>query len=93
MDSGRPALVIPRAGPATLPPRRAIVAWDGSREAARAASDAIPLLQSAELVLVLVVDARDAGGPATSRAPSSPPTWPATGSRPRRGRCRAPAPA
>ena len=45
MDSGRPALVIPRAGAAVLPPRRAIVAWDGSREAARAASDAMPLLQ------------------------------------------------
>ena len=42
MDSGRPALVIPRAGAAVLPPRRAIVAWDGSREAARAANDAIP---------------------------------------------------
>ena len=46
MDSGRPALVIPRAGTAVLPPRRALVAWDGSREAARAASDAIPLLRS-----------------------------------------------
>ena len=34
------------------------VAWDGSREAARAASDAMPLLQLAEQVLVLVVDAR-----------------------------------
>ena len=48
MDSGHPALVIPRAGAAVLPPRRALVAWDGSREAARAASDAIPLLQLAE---------------------------------------------
>ena len=62
MDSGHPALVIPRAGPAMLPPRRAIVAWDGSREAARAASDAIPLLRLAEQVLVLVVDAHDVGG-------------------------------
>src|SRR4051812_47565617 len=61
MDSGRPALVVPRQGPAVLPPRRAIVAWDGSREAARAANDAIPLLQPAEQVLVLVVDARDVG--------------------------------
>ena len=45
MDSGRPALVVPCAGAAALPPRRAIVAWDGSREAARAASDALPLLR------------------------------------------------
>jgi nucleotide-binding universal stress UspA family protein len=58
MDSGRPALVIPRAGATVLPPQCVIVAWDGSREAARAANDAIPLLQAAELVLV--VDARGA---------------------------------
>jgi nucleotide-binding universal stress UspA family protein len=67
MDSGHAALVVPRAGSAALPPRRAIVAWDGSREAARAATDAIPLLQLAEAVLVLVVDARDFGGPAAGR--------------------------
>ena len=70
MDSGRPALVIPRAGAAVLPPRRAIVAWDGSREAARAANDAIPLLQLAELVLV--VDARGAGRPSGCRVRGPP---------------------
>ena len=58
MDSGRPALVLPHDNTARLPPRRAIVAWDGSREAARAANDAIPLLQAAEHVYV--VDAREA---------------------------------
>lgn len=62
MDSGHPALVIPRSWSGTLPPRHAVVAWDGSREAARAATDALPLLQTAELVQVLVVDARDVGG-------------------------------
>ena len=56
MDTGRPALVIPTAGASTLPPRRTIVAWDGSREAARAAGDAVPLLQAAEDVIVLVID-------------------------------------
>jgi len=61
MDSGRPALVIPHEHAALLPPQRALVAWDGSREAARATSDAIPLLRFAEQVLVLVVDARDDG--------------------------------
>ena len=61
MDSGHPALVIPRAGIAVLPPRRALIAWDGSREAARAASDAIPLLRFAENVMILVVESRDAG--------------------------------
>jgi nucleotide-binding universal stress UspA family protein len=44
-----------------MPPRRAIVAWDGSREAARAAHDALPLLRLAEEAIVLIVDARDLG--------------------------------
>ena len=45
-----------------MPPRRALVAWDGSREAARAAHDAIPLLRPAEAVTILIVDARDLSG-------------------------------
>ena len=56
MQSGRPALLIPYIGARTLPPKRALVAWDGSREAARAVNDALPLLTSAENVTVLVVD-------------------------------------
>jgi nucleotide-binding universal stress UspA family protein len=62
MDSGRPALLIPPEGAPTLPPRCALIAWDGSREAARAVSDALPLLQPAERVVVLVVDGRDVRG-------------------------------
>jgi nucleotide-binding universal stress UspA family protein len=62
MDSGHPALVIPRASTGVLPPRRAMIAWDGSREAARATSDAMPLLRRAEQVLVLVLDAHHVGG-------------------------------
>ena len=67
MDSGHPALVIPRGWSGTLPPRRALIAWDGSREAARATTDAIPLLHTAELVFVLVVDAPDIGGGTDAR--------------------------
>jgi nucleotide-binding universal stress UspA family protein len=62
MDSGRPALALPYAGAPTLPPRRALIAWDGSREAARAAADAIPLLRLAERAVILIVDARDVSG-------------------------------
>jgi nucleotide-binding universal stress UspA family protein len=61
MDTGRPALVVPPGWAGTLPPSRAVVAWDGSREAARAAGDAVPLLQKATDVVVLVVDAAAAG--------------------------------
>ena len=56
MDTGRPALVIPAQGAARLPPRRALFAWDGSREAARAAGDAVGLLAGAEESVVLVVN-------------------------------------
>ena len=61
MDTGRPALVVPAAWSGNLPPKRALVAWDGSREAARAAGDAVPLLQAAEDVVVLTVDAHRGG--------------------------------
>ena len=63
MDTGRPALVVPYAAARRpLPPKRALLAWDGSREAARAAHDAIPLLRLTEAVTVLIVDARDLSG-------------------------------
>ncbi len=61
MDTGRPALVVPVGWSGNLPPKRALVAWDGSREAARAAGDAVPLLRLAEDVVVLTVDAHRAG--------------------------------
>jgi nucleotide-binding universal stress UspA family protein len=61
MDTGRPALVVPETWSGTMPPKRALVAWDGSREAARAAGDAVPLLQAAADVVVLTVDAERAG--------------------------------
>ncbi len=61
MDSGRPALLVPHGGGRAMPPGRALVAWDGSREAARAVHDALPLLRAAEDVVILVVDGRDLG--------------------------------
>ena len=62
MDTGRPALVVPAAWSVGLPPKRALIAWDGSREAARAAGDAVPLLRLAEDVVVLTIDAQKAAG-------------------------------
>ncbi len=55
MRSGRPVLVIPFAGAFPTVGRRAIVAWNGSREAARAVNDALPLLAGAEEVAVLAL--------------------------------------
>lgn len=61
MGSGRPALVIPYIGPRAMPPERVIVGWDGSREAARALNDAIPLLTRAREVAVVIIDPQALG--------------------------------
>jgi nucleotide-binding universal stress UspA family protein len=50
---GRPVLVVPSAGSHAEVGRRVLVAWTGSREAARALNDALPLLARAESVTVL----------------------------------------
>lgn len=50
LGSARPSLLLPYAGRFDTVGRRVLVAWDDSREAARAVSDALPLLQRAEQV-------------------------------------------
>jgi nucleotide-binding universal stress UspA family protein len=56
LTCGRPALVVPYIGASTPPGKHVIVAWNGSREAARAVSDALPLLTAAEKVDVMCVN-------------------------------------
>jgi nucleotide-binding universal stress UspA family protein len=58
LASGRPVLVVPYAGHFKSFGRRALIAWNASREATRAVADAIPLLAKADVVNVLVVDPR-----------------------------------
>jgi nucleotide-binding universal stress UspA family protein len=60
LASGRPTLVIPYIGPAKTLGQRVTVAWDASREAARAVNDALPLLERAEGVDVVAVNPSDA---------------------------------
>mgnify|MGYP001805865430 CR=1 FL=1 len=55
LQSGRPALVIPYTGDYPSFGQRVVVAWNGSREAARALNDAIPLMQHASSVVVLAL--------------------------------------
>lgn len=61
--SGKPVLVLPETGSATLAPTSVIVAWDGSMEAARAVHSARSILKAAESVRIVLVDpvAGDAG--------------------------------
>jgi nucleotide-binding universal stress UspA family protein len=53
---GRPILLIPRYGSFSRVGARALVAWNGSREATRAVHDALPLLRRAEQVTVVSID-------------------------------------
>jgi nucleotide-binding universal stress UspA family protein len=60
VGSGRPVLVVPYAGEFGAIGRRVLVAWDGSREAARALHDALPLMAKAEAAIVIGVSMREA---------------------------------
>ena len=54
-DSGRPVIIVPYIQRTGLTLDRVLVAWDGSRSAARAVADAMPLLVRAKAVEVLTV--------------------------------------
>lgn len=60
MESGRPVLMVPNKGDFREPPRHAVVAWNGSRELARAGFDVLSLLDPAATISVLVIDDDDA---------------------------------
>ncbi len=55
MESGRPVLVVPDSWPAREYGRDIAVAWNDSREAARATFDAMPLLERAKKVRLITV--------------------------------------
>lgn len=58
MTAGRPVLAVPFAGDFPTIGERVLVAWNATREAARAVNDALPLLAQAKLVTVLAVNPR-----------------------------------
>ncbi len=65
--SGRPVLLVPPSWKGPELGRNVVVAWNGKREAARALADAVPLLDKADLVTIMTVDAEpsvDGVGPA-----------------------------
>lgn len=61
LGCGRPVLIVPASGEHAETGRRIVVAWNGRRESARAAFDALPLLQKAESVRVLWINPDDSG--------------------------------
>jgi nucleotide-binding universal stress UspA family protein len=56
LAAGRPALIVPYAGEFTELGRNILVAWNGTREAARALHDAMFLIDGAAAVTVLQID-------------------------------------
>ncbi len=55
-DSGRPVLLVPYIMKEPKAIRRVMIAWNGSREAARATFDAMPFLKNADSVEIFCVD-------------------------------------
>jgi nucleotide-binding universal stress UspA family protein len=53
LTAGRPALMVPYAGRFADAGKRVLIAWNAGREAARAVTDALPLLAKAEAVEVV----------------------------------------
>jgi nucleotide-binding universal stress UspA family protein len=65
--SGRPVLIVPYIQKTGFSVKRVLVCWDGSRAAARAVADSLPLIAKADAVQVLTVvtgkfDENDVGG-------------------------------
>lgn len=55
-ESGRPVMLVPYILKEPKPIKRVLIAWNGSREAARATFDALPFLKAAKSVEVFSVD-------------------------------------
>lgn len=58
MASGRPILIVPYAGNFLEIGEHVLIAWNASREAARAVNDALPLLERAKKVTILAINPR-----------------------------------
>ncbi|MER8800126.1 universal stress protein [Mesorhizobium sp. M0998] len=58
-DAGRPVLVVPHSGSLVTSFKHVLLAWNGSKEAARAAFDALPFIIEAEKTDIVVIDPPD----------------------------------
>ena len=56
LGAGRPVLILPNVGSFATLGKRVLVAWNSSREATRAVTDAIPFLRLADTVHVMAVN-------------------------------------
>ena len=61
-ETGRPALFVPFAGPVRTKFAKILVAWNGTREASRAAFDALPFIREADETEIRTVDPPEPSG-------------------------------
>lgn len=61
--SERPVLIVPHIGVTKPPGKTVLLCWNGTREAARAATGALPILKQADKVIILLIDPRNDGDP------------------------------
>jgi nucleotide-binding universal stress UspA family protein len=66
--AGRPILVVPPGSSCASGIRRVLVAWNGSRESARAVQDALPFLEKAEQVVLFTAGDIAAGAASAADA-------------------------
>ena len=59
LNSGRPVLIIPYIGEFNEFTKRVLIAWDGSRAATRAITDAIAILKKADIVEIAIFNPKN----------------------------------
>lgn len=57
----RPVLIVPHIGVTKPPGKTVLLCWNGTREAARAATGALPILKQADKVIILLIDPKSDG--------------------------------
>lgn len=62
VETARPVLIVPNAGKYETVGEHVVVAWNGSRESARAAFDAVPFMRNAKSVRILAIDPKSREG-------------------------------
>ncbi|GAA0779125.1 universal stress protein [Roseibium denhamense] len=65
-ESGAPVLLVPYIGSKTFQPKNVLIGWDGSSTATRAIHAALPVLEKADQITVLVIEkkaSKDGGQP------------------------------
>jgi nucleotide-binding universal stress UspA family protein len=75
LSTGRATLVVPHIGVPKAPGNIVMLCWKASREAARAASEAVPLMKAAKQVIVLVVNEKKSGSGGEADSGTEAVTW------------------